>query len=198
MIIGLTGGIGSGKSAAATLFEDIGVDLIDADDLARDSLSINSEGYKLFIEEFGDKYLDENKNINRELIRKLIFNDSDAKSKLESIIHPIVRSGIETFIKNKKSDYCIIVVPLIFETNSSKIYDRVLVIDCDVDVQISRTSKRDNQTKSDIENIVNKQATREQRLSIADEVIVNNGSLDLLRNEVLKIHKKYLEIVKNG
>jgi dephospho-CoA kinase len=198
MIIGLTGGIGSGKSAAAALFKDIGVDLIDADDLARDSLSINSEGYKLFIEEFGDKYLDENKNINRELIRKLIFNDSDAKSKLESIIHPIVRSGIETFIKNKKSDYCIIVVPLIFETNSSKIYDRVLVIDCDVDVQISRTSKRDNQTKSDIENIVNKQATREQRLSIADEVIVNNGSLDLLRNEVLKIHKRYLEIVKNG
>ena len=198
MIIGLTGGIGSGKSAAAALFKDIGVDLIDADDLARDSLNINSEGYKLFIEEFGDKYLDENKNINRELIRKLIFNDSDAKSKLENIIHPIVRSGIEAFIKNTKSDYCIIVVPLIFETNSSKIYDRVLVIDCDVDVQISRTSKRDNQTKSDIENIINKQATREQRLSIADDVIVNNGSLDLLRNEVLKIHKKYLEIVKNG
>lgn len=198
MIIGLTGGIGSGKSAVATLFKDIGVDLIDADDLARDSLNINSEGYKLFIEEFGDKYLDENKNINRELIRKLIFNDSDAKSKLENIIHPIVRSGIETFIRNTKSNYCIIVVPLIFETNSSKIYDRILVIDCDVDVQISRTSKRDNQAKSDIENIINKQATREQRLSIADDVIVNNGSLDLLRMEVLKIHKKYLEIVKNG
>ena len=198
MIIGLTGGIGSGKSAAAALFKDIGVDLVDADDLARDSLNINSEGYRLFIEEFGDEYLDENNNINRELIRKLIFNDSDAKSKLENIIHPIVRTGIETFIKNKKSDYCIIVVPLIFETNSSKIYDRVLVIDCDVDVQISRTSKRDNQTKSDIENIVNKQATREQRLSIADDVIANNGSLDLLRNEVLKMHKKYLEIIKNG
>lgn len=198
MIIGLTGGIGSGKSAVASLFKDIGVDLIDADDLARDSLNINSEGYKLFIDEFGDKYLDENKNINRELIRKLIFNDSDAKSKLENIIHPIVRSGIETFIRNTKSNYCIIVVPLIFETNSSKIYDRILVIDCDVDVQISRTSKRDNQAKSDIENIINKQATREQRLSIADDVIVNNGSLDLLRMEVLKIHKKYLEIVKNG
>ena len=198
MIIGLTGGIGSGKSAAAALFKDIGVDLIDADDLARDSLNINSEGYKLFIDEFGDKYLDENKNINRGLIRKLIFNDPDAKSKLENIIHPIVRSGIETFIRNTKSNYCIIVVPLIFETNSSKIYDRILVIDCDVDVQISRTSKRDNQTKGDIENIINKQASREQRLSIADDVIVNNGSLDLLRNEVLKIHKKYLEIVKNG
>jgi len=198
MIIGLTGGIGSGKSAAAALFKDIGVDLIDADDLARDALNRNSKGYKLFIEQFGDKYLDEYKNINRELIRKLIFNDSAAKSKLENIIHPIVRSGIEAFIKNTKSDYCIIVVPLIFETNSSQLYDRVLVIDCDVEVQISRTSKRDNQTKSEIENIVNRQASREQRLSIADEVIVNNGSLDLLRNEVLKIHKKYMEIIKNG
>ena len=198
MIIGLTGGIGSGKSAAAGLFKDIGVDLIDADDLARDALNRNSKGYKLFIEQFGDKYLDEYKNINRELIRKLIFNDSAAKSKLENIIHPIVRSGIEAFIKNTKSDYCIIVVPLIFETNSSKLYDRVLVIDCDVGVQISRTSIRDNQTKSEIENIVYRQASREQRLSIADEVIVNNGSLDLLRNEVLKIHKKYMEIIKNG
>ena len=198
MVIGLTGGIGSGKSAAAGLFKDIGVDLIDADDLARDALNRNSKGYKLFIEQFGDKYLDEYKNINRELIRKLIFNDSAAKSKLENIIHPIVRSGIEAFIKNTKSDYCIIVVPLIFETNSSKLYDRVLVIDCDVGVQISRTSIRDNQTKSEIENIVNRQASREQRLSIADEVIVNNGSLDLLRNEVLKIHKKYMEIIKNG
>ena len=198
MIIGLTGGIGSGKSAAAGLFKDIGVDLIDADDLARDALNRNSKGYKLFIEQFGDKYLDEYKNINRELIRKLIFNDSAAKSKLENIIHPIVRSGIEAFIKNTKSDYCIIVVPLIFETNSSKLYDRVLVIDCDVGVQISRTSIRDNQTKSEIENIVYRQASREQRLSIADEVIVNNGTLDLLRNEVLKIHKKYMEIIKNG
>ena len=198
MIIGLTGGIGSGKSAAAGLFKDIGVDLIDADDLARDALNRNSKGYKLFIEQFGDKYLDEYKNINRELIRKLIFNDSAAKSKLENIIHPIVRSGIEAFIKNTKSDYCIIVVPLIFETNSSKLYDRVLVIDCDVGVQISRTSKRDNQTKSEIENIVNRQASREQRLSIADEVIVNNGTWDLVRNEDLKVHKKYREIIKNG
>jgi len=198
MIIGLTGGIGSGKSAAAELFKDIGVDLIDADDLARDSLNINSEGYKLFIEQFGDKYLDRNNNINRELIRKIIFNDPVAKLKLENIIHPIVRSGIQAFITDSKSDYCIIVVPLIFETNSSTLYDRILVIDCDVEIQILRTSKRDNQAKSDIQNIVNKQATREQRLSIADEVILNNGSLDLLKSEVLKMHNKYMEIVKNG
>ena len=102
MIIGLTGGIGSGKSAAAALFKDLGIDSIDADDLARDSLNINSKGYKLFINEFGEKYLDENKNINRELLRKDIFNDPATKIKLENIIHPLVRSGIQDFINKLK------------------------------------------------------------------------------------------------
>jgi dephospho-CoA kinase len=198
MIIGLTGGIGSGKSAAASVFKDLGIDLIDADDLARDSLNINSKGYKLFINEFGEKYLDENKDINRELLRKDIFNDPATKIKLENIIHPFVRSGIQDFINSSKSDYCIIVVPLIYETSSSKLYDRILVIDCDVDIQIERTSKRDNQTISQIENILDKQATREERISIADEVILNNGSIEHLRKSVLNIHKKYMEIVKNG
>ncbi len=198
MIIGLTGGIGSGKSAAAAIFKDLGIDSIDADDLARDSLKINSKGYELFINEFGEKYLDENKEINRELLRRDIFNDPVTKLKLENIIHPLVRSGIKAFINTSKSDYCIIVVPLIYETGSSKLYDRILVIDCDVDIQIERTFKRDNQNKSEIENIINKQATREERISIADEVILNNGSTEHLKNSILNIHKKYMEILKNG
>jgi dephospho-CoA kinase len=198
MIIGLTGGIGSGKSAAAYIFKDLGIDSIDADDLARDALNINSKGYELFINEFGEKYLDENKDINRELLRKDIFNDPAIKIKLENIIHPLVRSGIQDFINSSKSDYCIIVVPLIYETSSSELYDRILVIDCDVDIQIERTSKRDNQTISQIENILDKQATREERISIADEVILNDGSIEHLRKSVLNIHKKYMEIVKNG
>ena len=198
MIIGLTGGIGSGKSAAASIFKDLGIDSIDADDLARDSLNINSKGYKLFINEFGEKYLDENEDINRELLRKDIFNDPATKIKLENIIHPLVRSGIQDFIKSSKSDYCIVVVPLIYETSSSELYDRILVIDCDVNIQIERTSKRDNQTISQIENILDKQATREERISIADEVILNNGSIENLRKSVLNIHKKYMEILKNG
>jgi dephospho-CoA kinase len=198
MIIGLTGGIGSGKSAAADLFNNLGIDTIDADDLAKDSLNISSKGYELFIKEFGKKYLDENKNINRELLRKDIFNDPVAKLKLENIIHPIVRTGIQSFIDNSSSEYCIVVVPLIFETNTSQFYDRILVIDCDVDAQISRTSKRDKQTNNAIKNIINKQATREERLSIADDVIENNGSLESLRDAVFKTHKKYMELIKNG
>ena len=153
---------------------------------------------ELFINEFGEKYLDENKEINRELLRRDIFNDPVTKLKLENIIHPLVRSGIKAFINTSKSDYCIIVVPLIYETGSSKLYDRILVIDCDVDIQIERTFKRDNQNKSEIENIINKQATREERMSIADEVILNNGSTEHLKNSILNIHKKYMEILKNG
>ena len=198
MIIGLTGGIGSGKSAAADLFSNLGIDTIDADDLAKDSLNMNSPGYKLFIKEFGEKYLDKNRNINRELLRKDIFNDPVTKLKLENIIHPLVRSGIQSFIDSYSSDYCIIIVPLIFETNSSKLYDRILVIDCDIETQISRTSKRDNQTSNEIKNIINKQASRDQRLSIADEVIENNGTLESLKNDVLEMHKKYMELIKNG
>ena len=198
MIIGLTGGIGSGKSAAADLFNNLGIDSIDADDLAKDSLNISSQGYELFIKEFGKKYLDENKNINRELLRKDIFNDPVAKLKLENIIHPLVRTGIQSFIDNSSSEYCIVVVPLIFETNTSKFYDRILVIDCDVDIQISRTSKRDKQTNDAIKNIITKQASREERLSIADDVIENNGSLETLRDAVFKTHKKYMELIKNG
>ena len=171
---------------------------LDADDLAKDSLDISSQGYKLFIKEFGKKYLDENKNINRELLRKDIFNDPAAKLKLENIIHPLVRTGIQSFIDNSSSEYCIVVVPLIFETNTSKFYDRILVIDCDVDAQISRTSKRDKQTNNAIKNIINKQATREERLSIADDVIENNGSLESLRDAVFGTHKKYMELIKNG
>jgi dephospho-CoA kinase len=198
MIIGLTGGIGSGKSAAAEIFKDIGIDVIDADDLARDSLNTNSKGYKLFINEFGEKYLDVNKDINRELLRKDIFNNSVIKIKLENIIHPLVRSSINAFVNSSKSDYCIIVVPLIFETSSSELYNRILVIDCDVSIQIERASKRDNQTTTQIENILDKQATREERISIADEIILNNGSIEYLRESVLNMHKKYMEIVKNG
>lgn len=150
MIVGLTGGIGSGKSAAANFFVELGVDLIDADDLAKNVLNKNSKGYELFINEFGEQYLDNDKNIDRDLLRKTIFNDSDKKNKLENIIHPQVRSGIEEFIKSSKSDYCIVVVPLIYETRSSSYYDRILVIDCDEEIQINRSAIRDNTENKEI------------------------------------------------
>ena len=198
MIVGLTGGIGSGKSAAANFFVELGVDLIDADDLAKNVLNKNSKGYELFINEFGEQYLDNDKNIDRDLLRKTIFNDSDKKNKLENIIHPQVRFGIEEFIKTSKSDYCIVVVPLIYETRSSSYYDRILVIDCDEEIQINRSAIRDNTENKEIKKIISKQASREERLSIADDVILNNRSLDSLKEEVIKLHKKYIKMSNHG
>ena len=198
MIVGLTGGIGSGKSAAANFFVELGVDLIDADDLAKNVLNKNSKGYELFINEFGEQYLDNDKNIDRDLLRKTIFNDSDKKNKLENIIHPQVRFGIEEFIKSSKSDYCIVVVPLIYETRSSSYYDRILVIDCDEEIQINRSAIRDNTENKEIKKIISKQASREERLSIADDVILNNRNLDSLKDEVIKLHEKYIKMLNHG
>ena len=156
MIVGLTGGIGSGKSAAANFFMDLGIDIIDADLVAKNALKKNSRGYSLFIEKFGNKYLDNKKNINRELLRKDIFSNQINKDILEDIVHPIVHDEILDFIANKQSPYCIVMVPLIFETNSSKNYDRILLIDCDTETQIARSSKRDNQNPIDINKIISK------------------------------------------
>ena len=198
MIVGLTGGIGSGKSAAANFFVELGVDLIDADDLAKNVLNKNSKGYELFINEFGEQYLDNDKNIDRDILRKTIFIDSDKKNKLENIIHPQVRFGIEEFIKSSKSDYCIVVVPLIYETRSSSYYDRILVIDCDEEIQINRSAIRDNTENKEIKKIISKQASREERLSIADDVILNNRNLDSLKDEVIKLHEKYIKMLNHG
>ena len=197
MIVGLTGGIGSGKSAAANFFMDLGIDVIDADLVAKNALKKNSKGYNLFIEKFGNKYLDNKKNINRELLRKDIFSNQINKDILENIVHPIVYDEILDFIANKQSPYCVVMVPLIFETNSSKNYDRILLIDCDTDTQIARSSKRDNQSSKDINKIISKQATRDERLSNADDIILNTSSLKDLYNNVLKIHIKYLELLNN-
>ena len=198
MIIGLTGGIGSGKSAAADFFIDLEIDVIDADIVAKNALSINSDGYDSFVKDFGEEFLNDNKEINRELLRKEIFSDETKKKRLENIVHPNVRSNISDFINNSRSPYCIIMVPLIFETDSSKNYDRILVIDCDVETQIQRSALRDNQSIKEIKKIIHLQASRDQRLSIADDVISNISTLTNLKAEILKLHDKYMEIINNG
>ena len=194
MIVGLTGGIGSGKSAAGDFFIELGIDLIDADMISKDILDNNSKAKELFIENFGETYIDENNNINRGLLREDIFKDNNKKEKLESIIHPFVREDITEFITKSNSIYKIIMVPLIYETKSQDFYDKIILIDCDEDYQIERASQRDEKSKEDIINIIKNQATREERQSIADEIILNNSTLDDLKNQVIKVHQKLLGI----
>ena len=194
MIVGLTGGIGSGKSAAGQYFVELGIDVIDADHVSRNILDENTKAKDLFIKNFGESFLDQNNNINRDLLRTEIFINKDKKDKLESIIHPIVRKEITEFINQSDSIYKIIMVPLIYETNSKDFYDKIIVIDSDESIQVERARQRDNKSKEDIINIINNQASREQRNSIADMIILNNSTLDDLKNQVIKIHQKLLGI----
>ena len=194
MIVGLTGGIGSGKSAAGKYFIELGIDVIDADHVSRNILDENIKAKDLFVKNFGESFLDQSNNIDRDLLRTEIFINKDKKDKLESIIHPIVRDEITEFINQSESVYKIIMVPLIYETNSKDFYDKIIVIDSDESNQIERARQRDNKSKEDIINIINNQASREQRNSIADMIILNNSTLDDLKNQVIKIHQKLLGI----
>ena len=194
MIVGLTGGIGSGKSVAGDFFIELGIDVIDADHVSKNILDDNESAKKLFLEHFGEKFIDKNNNVDRALLRDEIFKNEDKKEALESIIHPLVREEIFNFIKNSNSVYKIIMVPLIYETNSQDFYDKIVVVDCKEENQIIRASKRDNKTKNDIINIMKNQASSDERMSIADEVIKNDSSLDDLKKQVIKVHQKLLGI----
>ena len=196
MIVGLTGGIGSGKSAAANFFQNEGVTVIDADHLAREVIEQNTLGFKNIIEYFGSNILGEDGSINRAQLRKEIFNDKEKKKVLESIIHPMVRDLMAERIAASTSPYSIIMVPLIFETNSMSAYNRILVIDCDSTLQLERATLRDNNSSEQIQKILDSQCTRAERLSIANDVISNNDSLENLKTRSLAMHKFYLDLSK--
>ena len=194
MIIGLTGGIGSGKSVVGNFFTELGIDVIDADLISRNILDTNKKARKLFVKSFGNEFIDKKGNVNREQLRTTIFDDKEKKINLESIIHPLVRQEIINFTQQSKSIYKIVMVPLIYETQSSNFYEKIIVIDCDEQEQIERASKRDGKSKENILSIIKTQASRNQRNSIADFIILNDSSIEDLRLKVIQIHQKLLGI----
>ena len=194
MIIGLTGGIGSGKSVVGNFFTELGIDVIDADLISRNILDTNKKARKLFVKSFGNEFIDKKGNVNREQLRTSIFDDKEKKMSLESIIHPLVREEIINFTEQSKSIYKIVMVPLIYETQSSNFYEKIIVIDCDEQEQIERASKRDGKSKENILSIIKTQASRNERNSIADFIILNDSSIEDLRLKVIQIHQKLLGI----
>jgi len=192
MIVGLTGGIGSGKSAAANFFQNEGITVIDADGLSREVIEEGTPGFASIVEYFGSKIIDSDGSINREHLRKEVFDDDKKKKLLESIIHPLVRELMVKKIAASKSPYSIVMVPLIFETNSMSNYNRILVIDCDPKLQLERAMLRDNNSKSQIQKIMDSQCSREERISIANDIIPNNDSLENLKIRSIAMHKFYL------
>ena len=192
MIIGLTGGIGSGKSAAANFFQNEGISVIDTDQLARKVIEKDTPGYSKVVDSFGANILDNNDSIDRAKLREEVFHDNEKRKILESITHPLVRELMIQKISSSTSPYSIIMVPLIFETNSAKNYDRVLVIDCDVEIQLERAMARDENSADLIQKIIDSQCSRSERLSIANDVIPNNHSIEDLQKRSLAMHNFYL------
>ena len=197
MLIGLTGGIGSGKSLAGDFFKSKNIEVIDADNLAHNALSKNGKWYIEFLDVFGETFLDENSEIDRKALREYIFKNPEMKNRLEEIVHPIAQDGILSFINNSNSAYRVIIVPLIAETKSSSFYDRVLAIECNINIQVKRASKRDNSSEDQILKIIQSQASAEDRNKIASDVVKNNGTKEEFIMSLEDIHSKYLMLADN-
>ncbi|WP_330961461.1 dephospho-CoA kinase [Photobacterium sp. 53610] len=194
LVIGLTGGIGSGKTTVANLFANYGIDIIDADVIARAVVAPGSEGLKAIVTRLGADILLTDGQLNRSKLREAIFNEPALKAWLDGLLHPMIRQQMQQEISQANSPYCLLVVPLMVENQLQKMTDRLLVVDVSEDVQIARTTSRDQVDGIQVRKILAAQATREQRLAAADDVIDNNGDSHKLRGEVARLHQQYLRL----
>ncbi len=195
--IALTGGIGCGKTIVADLFRRKGIESIDADQIARLLVEPGEAGLKDVVQRFGTNMLDSRGHLNRVLLRNVVFNSHQDRKDLEAILHPLVYRRIESEIGRVKSPYCIVCIPLLLETGRAERFDRILVIDCPVELQYERVRVRDHLDDDQIARILASQASREEKLRVADDVIFNDASLTSLDNQVEKLHNFYLKFSKS-
>ncbi len=199
--VGLTGGIGSGKSTVASLFEECGVLVIDSDVISHQMTQSGGIAIAAIRTTFGDDYIDTSGALNRMLMRQLIFSNYAAKLKLEAILHPLIRARILAQVDDANinstlaSPYLLLVIPLLFETlNYRELVQRTLVVDCAETTQVARTMQRSGLDEQTVRTIMASQITRAERLRLADEIIQNDGDLDTLRQQIAKLHQHYLAI----
>jgi dephospho-CoA kinase len=197
-IIGLTGGIGSGKSAAATILKRLGLKIIDLDQITHDLMKPSELGYIEIKKEFGEKYIDTKGAIDRKLLREEIFSSLDLKKRIESILHPIIFEECSKQLnKLKHEKYIVLVIPLLFETkNYISHIDESLLIDCDLETQIERVIKRDSVSKALANRIIKNQMNRQEKQLLADKVILNDGNINHLKTQLDIYYKKLLKDIK--
>ena len=196
-IIGLTGGIGSGKSAAAEILKELGLKVIDLDLITHELMRPGELGYIEIKKEFGEKYIDTKGALDRKLLRQEIFSSFDLKKRIESILHPIIFEECNkqlNLLKHEK--YIVLVIPLLFETkNYISLIDESLLIDCDLKIQIERVIKRDNVSKALANRIIKHQMNRQEKQLLADKVILNDGNINYLKTQLDSYYKKlHMEI----
>ena len=194
--IGLTGGIASGKTTVANLFSDLGIKIIDADEIAHSITSKQGSAYNKIVKHFGEDVIGNDKELDRKKLRTMIFNNSELKRDLEQIIHPEVHAIINQKINASQEPYQIIVIPLLIETGYQNFVDRVLIVDCSMETQLARLINRDNETKKNAKKIIANQIERSERLKFADDIIENERktSINVLKKKILQLHETYLEL----
>ncbi len=193
-ILGLTGGIGSGKSAVAEQFASVGVHMVDADQAARWVVEPGRPALRQIAQHFGDGVLLPTGELNRAALRERIFADPAERQWLERLLHPLIRSEIADHLARADSPYAIMVSPLLIESGQYRTVDRVLVVDVPEVLQIARTVARDQASEEQVRAILKVQAAREERLRHADDVLVNDRDLSWLRSEVERLHHFYLQL----
>ena len=191
-IIGLTGGIGSGKTTVSNIFAELGIDVIDADIAARIVVEPNSKALAAIKAKFGAEFIDVHGQLNRAKLRSQIFSEPEDKAWLNNLLHPLIRQEILAQIAKANSCYCILAAPLLLENQLHKLVTRVLVVDVDETSQIARTVARDPSSVAEVKRIIASQMSSKQRLSHADDIIKNeNISLSEVRQQVTDLDRKY-------
>ncbi|TMX43816.1 dephospho-CoA kinase [Vibrio sp. Hep-1b-8] len=197
LVIGLTGGIASGKTTVANIFhQEFGIEIVDADIAARQVVEPGSDGLQQIAQHLGPEVIQSDGALNRAKLREIIFADPTHKEWLNNLLHPMIRHKMLNDLENVRSEYALLVIPLMVENNLQTLADKVIVVDVDPETQIQRTVKRDHVDIEQAKAILASQATREQRLAIADYVIKNNTKNQKLLYQITELHKKFLEICR--
>jgi len=194
--IGLTGGIASGKSTVANLFAALGVTIVDTDLLAREVVAPGSPLLRQITDRFGTQVQSSDGSLNRPELRKRIFEDPEQRRWLEALLHPAIRELTDARCEAANGPYVIVAIPLLVETGGESRFDRVLVVDCEPELQRARLTARDGTTREETERMLAAQAPRAARLAVADDVIHNDGDLAQLRDQVEKLHSQYVTAAK--
>lgn len=194
LTIGLTGGIASGKSTAAGRFIELGIPVVDADDSARRVVAPGEPALDAVVHAFGGGVLTSAGELDRRALRQLVFREAGRRRELESILHPLIRADMDRRAAAAPGPYVVYAIPLLIEGGERGRVDRILVVDADEETQIDRVMQRDGGTREDARAILAAQASREARLRAADDVLVNSGNVDDLRQAVDGLHRRYLEL----
>lgn len=191
LCVGLTGGIASGKTTVADLLGQLGANVVDTDEIAREVVMPGKAGLAAIVHAFGADILDESGALDRSQMRRRVFADPKARRRLESILHPLIREEMWRRVDKSENRVQILVIPLLVESGLAALVDRVLVVDCPRQVQLQRLLQRDGETPEQAERILAAQASREARLAVADDVIDNSGSLAHLQQATADIYQRY-------